>query len=164
MWGLSVTADKPVSGTDSMDEMIDASMQDDAESVDRKDGLILLVEDNELNREVINMQLSTLGYSSVVAADGREALELWKNKTFDLVLTDCHMPEMDGFELTQAIRKEELDVGDHVPIVAVTANTISEERDRCMDSGMDDVLTKPVDMEDLDRVINKWLSATNSKD
>lgn len=121
----------------------------------------MLAEDNELNREVINMQLSTLGYSARVAADGREALELWKNETFDLVLTDCHMPEMDGFELARAIRKKEaVTTGSHVPIIAVTANTISEEQDRCLESGMDDCLTKPVDMDELDHVISKWLSAT----
>lgn len=157
-----MSTDNLVSNDNGMNGILDNSEKHELDANDGKSGLILLVEDNELNREVINMQLSTLGYAARVAADGREALELWKNETFDLVLTDCHMPEMDGFELTRAIRKEEANVGSRIPIIAVTANTISEERDRCMESGMDDCLTKPVDMDELEHVISKWLSTTTS--
>lgn len=145
-----------------MDRKTDSPTQENSETTDGKDTLILLAEDNELNREVINMQLSTLGYTAKVAADGSEALILWKEQTFGLVLTDCHMPEMDGFELARAIRKEEANSGGHIPIVAITANTMAEERDRCIDSGMDDCLTKPVELDDLDRVICKWLSVSAS--
>lgn len=147
LWGLVVTA-----GTNNSDD----------ESVSAKDGLILLAEDNELNREVINMQISTLGYTAMTAADGSEALELWKKHTFALVLTDCHMPVMDGFALAKAIRHEEVTTGGHVPIIAVTANAISEERNRCLASGMDDCLTKPIEMDELDRAIHQWLSARAS--
>ena len=132
------------------------------DAIEKKDGLILLAEDNELNREVINMQLSTLGYSVVAAADGKEALDLWKEGGFDLILTDCHMPHMDGFELARTIRQQELSANSHIPIIAVTANTVSEERDRCIDSGMDDCLTKPIDMDGLNEAVHKWLSVPES--
>ncbi|MDT8452056.1 MAG: PAS domain S-box protein [Gammaproteobacteria bacterium] len=119
--------------------------------------MILVVEDNEINQQVITMQLSALGYEVMLAADGLEALKLWKTRPFDLVLTDCHMPEMDGFELTKHIRQLETATGSHTPIVAITANAMSEDRDKCLDSGMDDCLTKPIEMENLDRAIHKWL-------
>lgn len=119
--------------------------------------MILVVEDTEINQQVITMQLSALGYEVMLAADGREALKLWKTRPFDLVLTDCHMPEMDGFELTKHIRQLETATGSHTPIVAITANAMSEDRDKCLDSGMDDCLTKPLEMENLDRAIQKWL-------
>ena len=119
--------------------------------------MILMVEDNEVNQEVINMQLSALGYEAMMAGDGNVALELWKKHDFDLILTDCHMPEMDGFELTIAIRKEELNTGKHIPIIAVTANAMSEELEECYASGMDDCLTKPVEMSDLRVAITKWM-------
>lgn len=124
--------------------------------------LILLAEDNFVNQEVISMQLSALGYDAMLADDGREALELWKKHSFDIVLTDCHMPEMDGFELAIAIREAETTTGAHVPIIAVTANAMSEELKRCLDSGMDDCLTKPLEMVDLDLALNKWLSTSVS--
>ena len=124
--------------------------------------MILLVEDNEVNQEVINMQLSALGYDAMIAADGRIALDMWKNNDFDLILTDCHMPEMDGFELTVAIRKEELNTGTHIPIIAVTANAMSEELEECYASGMDDCLTKPVEMNDLGLAITKWMPVHTS--
>ena len=124
--------------------------------------MILLVEDNEVNQEVINMQLSALGYDAMIAADGKIALDMWKNNDFDLILTDCHMPEMDGFELTVAIRNEELNTGNHIPIIAVTANAMSEELEECYASGMDDCLTKPVEMNDLGLAIKKWMPVKTS--
>ena len=133
------------------------------DAIEKKDGLILLAEDNELNREVINMQLSTLGYSVVAAADGKEALDLWKEGGFDLILTDCHMPHMDGFELARTKKSGRPNCpASHIPIIAVTANTVSEERDRCIDSGMDDCLTKPIDMDGLNEAVHKWLSVPES--
>ncbi|MDA3870697.1 MAG: response regulator, partial [Gammaproteobacteria bacterium] len=121
-------------------------------------GLILVVEDNEINQQVITMQLSALGYEVMLAANGREALKLWQIHPFDLVLTDCHMPEMDGFEMAKQIRQAEITTGSRIPVVALTANAMSEDRNRCIDSGMDDCLTKPIEMDDLGRAIQKWLS------
>lgn len=94
--------------------------QEESEKIETKEGLILLVEDNLVNQEVLNMQLSALGYSAMTASDGREALELWNQHSFDLILTDCNLPKVDGFELARVIRKAETTTGKHVPIIAVT--------------------------------------------
>ena len=127
------------------------------------DSLILLVEDTELSREVISMQLSTLGYSVIAAADGLEALKLWHQHYFSMILTDCHMPVMDGFKLTEAIRKEEDKENPHIPIIALTANTVDEECGYCERSGMDECLTKPIELDVLEQLLKKWISpASNS--
>ena len=139
-----------------------SSGQVEIEMVEPKEGLILLAEDNMVNQEVIKMQLSALGYSAMIAADGCEALELWKKHPFVLILTDCNMPEMDGFDLARAIRKAETATGKHIPIIAVTANAMSEELQGCLASGMDDCLTKPVEIENLGRAISKWLSVSTT--
>lgn len=106
---------------------------------------ILLAEDNEINQVVLSTQLRKLGHDVDVASDGLEALQMWRAGSYDMVLTDCHMPEMDGFGLATAIRGDEaaLDRG-HTPIVAITANAMAEESKRCLHVGMDEVLTKPV--------------------
>jgi len=135
-----------------------SSPQAEAGAVAARTGLILVVEDNEINQQVITMQLAALGYEVMLAADGRKALKLWKTHAFDLVLTDCHMPVMDGFEMAKQIRQAETATGSRIPVVALTANAMSEDRDRCIDSGMDDCLTKPIEMDDLGRAIQKWLS------
>jgi CheY-like chemotaxis protein len=121
------------------------------------DSVILLVDDNELNREVINMQLSALGYSAMAAVDGHEALQLWHQHSFAMVLTDCHMPVMNGFELAAAIREAEKARDQHIPIIAFTANTVDEERDSCASSGMDACLTKPIELDALERLLMKWM-------
>ena len=131
----------------------------DAENGDR---LILLVEDNETNRLVMSMQISTLGYSAMIASDGKEALELCRNHSFALILTDCSMPEIDGYELASVIRQAEKNTGTHTPIVAVTANVGDREIIRCRECGMDECIFKPVDMGALQSVIERWLSKTGS--
>ena len=117
---------------------------------------ILLAEDNEINREVMQEQLHLLGYPCDTACDGAEAFALWQNGTYALLLTDCHMPNMDGFELTNAIRGEEKDT--HLTIIAVTANAMMGEAERCCELGMNDYLSKPVRLEVLEEKLNKWLS------
>jgi PAS domain S-box-containing protein len=118
--------------------------------------LILLAEDNETNREVIQEQLRRLGYNSQAAHDGLEALAFWRTGKFALLMTDCHMPKMDGFELTHAIRQEELK-GTRLPIIAITANAMQGEAQRCLTQGMDDYLSKPLRMVELAPLLNKWL-------
>jgi len=119
--------------------------------------LILLAEDNPTNRQVIGRQLAKLGYVCEMADDGRQALAAWREKDYALLLTDCHMPYMDGFELTAAVR--ELEKGDsrRAPIVAVTANALEGEAERCIAAGMDDYLSKPLAMVDLKNVLRKWM-------
>ncbi len=120
--------------------------------------LILLAEDNEVNQEVIQEQLRLLGYAVEVAADGVEALTMWRTGHYALLLTDCHMPNMDGFELTAVIRREESS-GTHLPIIAVTANAMSGEARRCLDHGMDDYLSKPLLLEALGLALKRWMPA-----
>jgi PAS domain S-box-containing protein len=126
---------------------------------DLKGQHILVAEDNEINQKVILKQLSLLGISADVAGDGSVALRLWQQGTYPLLLTDLHMPEMDGYELTHAIRVAETGRL-HMPIVALTANAIKGEAQQCRDAGMDDYLTKPVQLESLQATLSKWLSAT----
>lgn len=118
--------------------------------------LILLAEDNETNREVMLAQLNLLGYTAEVAEDGIAALEMWRSGSYTLLLTDCHMPNMDGFELTAAIRQAEPE-GSRLPIIAVTANAMQGEFQRCLDLGMDDYLSKPLRLKELKSMLDKWL-------
>jgi PAS domain S-box-containing protein len=118
--------------------------------------LILLAEDNETNREVLREQLQLLGFTADVAVDGLAALALWRSGDYALLLTDCHMPQMDGFALTAAIRAEE-PPGQHRPIIAVTANAMAGEAQHCLASGMDDYLRKPLRLHELGAMLAKWL-------
>jgi signal transduction histidine kinase/ActR/RegA family two-component response regulator len=119
---------------------------------------ILIVEDNEINRLVLLKQLETLGYSTFVAKDGKEGLRKWRDGSFDLILSDCHMPVMDGFEMTRALRSYELEHNQSpIPIVAVTANALHGEADRCFANGMDEYLVKPLEIKSLEKVLKKLL-------
>jgi PAS domain S-box-containing protein len=115
---------------------------------------ILIAEDNLTNREVILAQLQKLGYQAAVAANGVEAVDAVERESFDLVLMDCQMPLMDGYEATRRIRGSN---PAHIPIVALTASAMSPARERCLSEGMDDYLAKPVDLPHLAAVLAKWL-------
>ncbi|MBI4937638.1 MAG: PAS domain S-box protein [Nitrosomonadales bacterium] len=121
--------------------------------------LILVAEDNETNQKVIVQQLALLGYAADVAWDGQQALERWRGDGYALLLTDLHMPEMDGYELAAAIRANELKRGDgrRLPIVALSANALKSEAQRCREAGMDDYLAKPAPLENLRAMLAKWL-------
>ncbi len=118
--------------------------------------LILLAEDNETNRDVLREQLRLLGYCADTAEDGQVALEKWGSGLYALLLTDCHMPHMDGFALTKAIREAEVP-GTHLPIIAITANAMQGEAQRCLEAGMDDYLSKPLRLHELAPMLEKWL-------
>jgi CheY-like chemotaxis protein len=105
---------------------------------------ILLAEDNIVNRTLIVRLLQKRGHQLVIAENGREALEAHARETFDAVLMDVQMPEMDGFEATAEIRKHELVSGKHLPIIALTAHAMTGDRERCLAAGMDGYLTKPI--------------------
>ncbi len=118
---------------------------------------ILLVEDNIVNQEVAREYLGEMGCIVTVAATGREAIEAYRQGDFDLVLMDCLMPEMDGFEATRAIRiLEQSDGSPRHPIVALTANAYEKDRLACVAAGMDDFLSKPFSFEDLEAVVRRW--------
>ena len=118
--------------------------------------LILIAEDNETNQMVILRQLALLGYAADVASNGSEALDRWRSGNYGLLLTDLHMPVMDGYELSQTIRNEEQGAK-RIPIVALTANALKGEADRCRNAGMDDYRSKPSPLAELKSVLDKWL-------
>lgn len=117
---------------------------------------ILLAEDNELNQKLILRQLKKVGYDADAAHNGLQAVEKVKNRYYDLILMDCHMPEMDGYEATQIIREREQEK--RVPIVALTADAMQGTRDRCLAAGMDDYYTKPLRLQDIIDITTKFLS------
>jgi signal transduction histidine kinase/DNA-binding response OmpR family regulator len=119
---------------------------------------ILLVEDNPINRKLAMVMLGKEGHTPVVAEDGRQAVERLSKEEFDLVLMDCQMPVMDGYEATRTIRDPESEVLDHrIPIVAMTANAMVGDREKCLAAGMDDYVPKPIRKEKLAEVLERWL-------
>jgi PAS domain S-box-containing protein len=119
---------------------------------------ILVAEDNEINQKVVFAMLQGLGCSVDIASNGVEAVERWRAGVYDLILMDCQMPIMSGFEATEAIRGEEGQKGqDRVPIIAMTAQAYAQDRARCLQCGMDEHLAKPLTKSELKSVIAKWL-------
>lgn len=117
-----------------------------------------MAEDNETNRTVIKHQLELAGHAADLVNNGREALERWRSGNYALILTDLHMPEMDGYALATAIRSEE-PASHRTPIIALTANALRDEELRCREAGMDGYLTKPVRLPRLTGVIEEWLGS-----
>jgi CheY-like chemotaxis protein len=119
-------------------------------------GKILVAEDNEINQIVIDRQLTTLGYSADMANDGVEAFDMWMAGEYELILNDLHMPRMDGYDLAAKIRRvEEQTDRARVRIVALTANAIKGEAERCLETGMDGYLSKPITLEHLKEALLK---------
>jgi CheY-like chemotaxis protein len=110
---------------------------------------VLLTEDNVVNQKLAVRLLEKRGHSVVVAGNGREALDVIARETFDVVLMDVQMPEMDGFEATRRIREREQTTGDHVPIIAMTAHAMKGDRERCLEEGMDGYISKPLQPSEL---------------
>jgi PAS domain S-box-containing protein len=119
---------------------------------------ILLVDDNVINQKVAINQLGKLGYSAIIANNGAEAIETVKSTQFDLILMDCQMPIMDGYEATSNIRAFEISKGIHTPIIAMTANAMIGDREICINAGMDDYLSKPIKTQDLKNIFDIYLN------
>ena len=117
--------------------------------------MVLVVEDNTVNRRVAELTLSRLGCQVEVAENGLVALALWESRAFDLILMDCQMPEMDGYTATTEIRRRE-SARRRTPIVAMTASVLDEERRRCLECGMDDFIPKPWQPPEIQRVLERW--------
>jgi two-component system, sensor histidine kinase and response regulator len=120
-------------------------------------GRLLLVEDNKVNQLVGSKVLENLGYSFTIANNGLEAVDAYRSGTYDAVLMDCQMPEMDGYEATAAIRRIEGSAR-RTPIIAMTAAAMEGDRERCMAAGMDDFITKPVRLEAVSTVLKRWVA------
>jgi two-component system, sensor histidine kinase and response regulator len=127
-------------------------------------GTILVAEDNERLQRLLKLQFDDLGVRVTFVSDGREALEALRNQPYAMVFMDCQMPNLDGLEATKLIRQEELLTGKHVPITAMTANAFAEDRQACLESGMDDYLSKPVKLADLRATIERWTTSDSTND
>jgi signal transduction histidine kinase/CheY-like chemotaxis protein len=119
---------------------------------------VLIAEDNAVNQRVAVRMIEKLGLRADVAADGREAVQLFEMMPYDLILMDCQMPEMDGYEASREIRRRE-PPGHHTAIIAMTAEAMAGAREHCLAAGMDDYIAKPVRLEDLSAIVNKCLQA-----
>ena len=120
-----------------------------ASAAERRQGRVLLVEDNPVNRGLLVRLLEKRGYSVATAQDGVEALAVQRSQAFDLILMDVQMPRMDGLEASTRIRQREAENGEHVPIVALTAHAMNGDRERCLEAGMDEYVSKPVNFQEL---------------
>jgi CheY-like chemotaxis protein/HPt (histidine-containing phosphotransfer) domain-containing protein len=120
---------------------------------------ILVAEDNDFSAQLLEQLLTRRGHRVRLATNGREALDLARKGPFDLLLLDVHMPELDGFEVVQALRERERTVGGHLPVIALTARSRNEDRDRCLAAGMDDFLTKPIRPAELLAAMDRLVAA-----
>lgn len=120
-------------------------------------GNILLVEDNLTNQKFASLLLSKMGYNTDIAENGREAIRLWRERVYDLILMDCLMPNMDGYQATKKIRMEE-NGSSRIPIIALTANASKKDRAKCHKAGMDEVITKPYRKHELADLLDRWLN------
>ena len=119
--------------------------------------LVLLVEDNPISQRATRVQLEELGYRVHIVNTGEEALDATLRLQYHLILMDCAMPIVDGYQATSKIRKQEAILGRRTPIIAITAHALPGDREKCLAAGMDDYLSKPVSKEDLQQIIVRWL-------
>ena len=138
-----------------LNEVIDTS----GDQVPVADARVLVAEDHPLNRAFIQRQLDVMGFKNVeIVANGLLAFEAMTENAYDLILMDCQMPEMSGYEATEKVRKHEDGTDTHRPIIALTANAMEEDRQKCIDCGMDEFVSKPVDADELKHILSKWVA------
>jgi len=120
---------------------------------------VLIAEDNLVSRDLFILQLREFGLTTRLAHNGEEAVELIKTEpnSFSLILMDLHMPKMDGTTATRVIRMEEQGTDRHIPIIAITADALTGSKESCVEAGIDDFIRKPVSLQDMNRMLAKWL-------
>jgi CheY-like chemotaxis protein len=171
--GISEWLTKPVRGSELYDRLTrlvaenprsrPASAPTQPPTPDRPSkGRILVVEDNAVNQLVACEMVAKLGYVAEVASDGAEAISAIAARAYAAVLMDCHMPVMDGFEATKAVRAREMG-SVRLPIIAMTAGAQDEDRERCLAAGMDDYLSKPVGLAALGEALNRWVPGEETR-
>jgi PAS domain S-box-containing protein len=150
---------KPDTSSDSAAALVATRRRPPAVEAARAEGtLVLIAEDHPTNRTLLTRLLNVLGYATVAADNGREALQAWNAGGIAAIITDCNMPEMDGYDFARAVRAEEEAGGrGRTPIIACTANVLADELTRCTAAGMDDLVAKPVELERLAKVMEQWL-------
>jgi CheY-like chemotaxis protein len=122
---------------------------------------MLVAKDNAVNREVMQQYLHKLGYVAEINENGVQCLEKWKNGAYDVLLTDCKMPETDGYELTSQMRAIEAEIGQNrTVVIGITTNVTREMYDSCLSAGMDDCLPKPFNLSNLSTLLNLWVPRT----
>ena len=153
----------PQSAGDILEEDVSEVLDEKAvQSADHAKARILVVEDNEVNRTLAIMQLEALGHTVEGVASGEQALQITKQGHFDLILMDCQMPELDGYDTTRRIRELE-EPNQRTPIIALTAHAMKGDRERCLEAGMDDYISKPYTQEVLAVALNNWLAQASQK-
>lgn len=142
----------------------DETIEEPENPAPEKRPYLLLVEDNSMNRDLAQLQLERIGYQVDAVTNGKEAVErlVETGDYYSLVLMDCEMPIMDGFEATRTIRRQEAISGKHIPIIAMTAKAIQGDRDMCLAAGMDDYIAKPVKLQILKMTLKRWLDDSSS--
>jgi signal transduction histidine kinase/CheY-like chemotaxis protein len=123
---------------------------------------VLLAEDNSINQKIATALLAKLGCTVRIASDGESALRLWAEDAFDCILMDCQMPKLDGYQASICIRQQE-SPGKRIPIIALTANAMVGDRQRCLEAGMDDYLTKPLRFDELAKTLESWLAPSHQE-
>jgi signal transduction histidine kinase/CheY-like chemotaxis protein/HPt (histidine-containing phosphotransfer) domain-containing protein len=138
--------------------------QPDNASTANQRGHILVVDDNDVNQMILAEMLKQAGHDVKIAGNGKEALELYQQESFDLIVSDCHMPVMDGYEFARSVREKESEQqnGRRIPIIALTASALRGDGDRCIEAGMDDYATKPIDQVRLLSLIRRWMRPAES--
>ncbi|MDB6029128.1 MAG: hypothetical protein JWM68_5351 [Verrucomicrobiales bacterium] len=173
--GIELCLIKPIRKSRLFDALVQVANRDTAEIITKATEVtspalpgqastlrILLAEDNPINCKVALAMLKRLGYTADVVTNGVEALSSLKRTAYDVVLMDCQMPEMDGYETTAHIRKREEGAAVKTIIIATTANAMKGDREKCLAAGMDDYVSKPIDLKELVAVLNKWESHTDN--
>jgi PAS domain S-box-containing protein len=169
--GIDAYLSKPVKQSQLLDTIASIMSTDEKPHANRAEQLsksvaknttsVLIAEDNSVNSMVALRQLEKLGFTADIATNGREVLQAMSVKRYDMIFMDWHMPIMDGFEATAAIREKERDGKKRVTIIAMTANAMTGDRERCIAAGMDDYISKPVRQADLALVLGRWVPDTS---